>query len=497
MTAQTALPVSARATASSRSGLTASPRMQWTLLKGGLVFADSAALAGAISLAYLIRFKTGVPFLSTPEHSLAFYSSVAYWVLPVWLAIFALYRVYDPRYLFRGFQEYIRAVNGCALGMAAVVFVSFVDERLIISRGWLLLVWGLSVLLVCGTRFVARRLLWGLRSRGYLVTRAVIVGANEEGRALGEQFTSDSRSGAQVVGFVDDALAPGAPVVAGRAVLGSVEELEQVIRDLGIGEVIVASTALTREGLLDLYRRLGRLEGVEIRLSSGLYEILTTGVTVQEISCVPLMTPQRIRITGVDAVLKAALDYAGAFLGLLALAPFLGAIALLVKLNSPGPAFYRRRVLGRNGRPFDAFKFRTMVVDAETVLAADTQLKEAFEKGYKLKEDPRVTRTGRFLRRTSLDELPQLINVLRGEMSLVGPRMIAPEEAERFGKWQMNLLTVKPGITGPWQVEGRSDIPYEERVRLSMHYIRNYSLWLDLGILLRTAPAVLRARGAY
>src|SRR5260221_13976069 len=138
-----------------------------------------------------------------------------------------------------------------------------------------------------------------------------------------------------------------------------------------------------------------------------------------------------------------------------------------------------------------------MVVNSAQVLAADGELRASFEKGYKLKDDPRVTRIGRVLRRMSVDELPQLVNVLRGEMSLVGPRMIAPDEVIRYGKWQYNLLTVKPGITGPWQVRGRSDIPYDDRVRLSMHYIRNYTLWLDLEILLRTVPAVLQARGAY
>jgi lipopolysaccharide/colanic/teichoic acid biosynthesis glycosyltransferase len=154
-------------------------------------------------------------------------------------------------------------------------------------------------------------------------------------------------------------------------------------------------------------------------------------------------------------------------------------------------------VLGVSGRQFDAFKFRTMMVNAERrrreapISFADRRLR------LKSKEDPRITRVGRFLRRTSLDELPQLFNVLRGEMSLVGPRMIAPDERVRYGKWQHNLLTVKPGITGPWQVQGRGDIAYEERVRLSMHYVRNYSVWLDLEILARTVIVVLAGRGAY
>ncbi len=177
--------------------------------------------------------------------------------------------------------------------------------------------------------------------------------------------------------------------------------------------------------------------------------------------------------------------------------PFMLAIAVAVKLDSSGPVFYRRRVVGVGAKPFDALKFRTMHVDAEERLARDPELRRQFEQNYKLKNDPRVTRVGRLLRRTSLDELPQLFNVLLGQMSLVGPRMITSEERARYGKWRMNLCTVKPGITGLWQVSGRSDVGYEERVMLDMHYIRNFSIWLDLHLLWRTIPAVLKGHGAY
>ena len=207
------------------------------------------------------------------------------------------------------------------------------------------------------------------------------------------------------------------------------------------------------------------------------------------------MSLHKVRITGVDAVLKAVLDHGGAAIGLLLLSPLLLAIAIMVRLDASGPILFRRRVLGRNGRQFDALKFQTMISDrrsrAEPIHFMDRRRADKTER------DPRVTRIGRFLRRTSLDELPQLVNVLRGEMSLVGPRMIDPNEIERFGKWRLNLLTVKPGITGPWQVRGRATISYEERVRLNMEYIRDYSIWRDLEILLRTIPAVLRGEGAF
>jgi lipopolysaccharide/colanic/teichoic acid biosynthesis glycosyltransferase len=205
----------------------------------------------------------------------------------------------------------------------------------------------------------------------------------------------------------------------------------------------------------------------------------------------------KVRLTGLDVAMKTLLDYGLTAPRLIALSPLVLALALWVKFDSPGPIIYRRRVLGAGAREFDAFKFRTMHVNGDEILAQYPHLQEELRRNHKLKNDPRTTRVGRFLRKTSLDELPQLFNVLLGQMSLVGPRMISPPELEEYGKWGTNLLTVKPGITGLWQVSGRSDVSYEERVRLDMEYIRNYSVWLDLQILFQTLPAILRGRGAY
>jgi exopolysaccharide biosynthesis polyprenyl glycosylphosphotransferase len=470
---------------------------RWNLVMAALAAVDGVALVVAFLAAYALRFRAGIPFLATPPHNQEFYTTMAFWAIPVWLGVFALYRLYDRHYLFAGLQEYTRLVSGCTVGVLVLIVISFFDLTVFISRGWLLLVWIFSILSAGSARFVFRRLLRRLRVKGLLSTRTLIVGANEEGRALAEQFLGNPGSGTKVVGFVDDLCPAGAQVVGNLANLGGLSQLEEVVSHFGIADIVIAGTALSREGLLNVFRTLGQADGVEMRLSSGLFEVLTTGVTVQEVGGVPLMTPQRVRITGIDAAAKLALDYPVAGLCLLVLGPLLLLIALLVKWDSQGPALHRRRVLGRGGRLFDAYKFRTMVANANEVLAANKDLRQAFDAGFKLKADPRVTRVGRVLRRWSLDELPQLLNVLRGEMSLVGPRMIVPEEAPRYGKWQLNLLTVKPGITGPWQVQGRNDIPYDERVRLSMHYIRNYSIWLDLGILARTVYAVLRGKGAY
>jgi exopolysaccharide biosynthesis polyprenyl glycosylphosphotransferase len=224
---------------------------------------------------------------------------------------------------------------------------------------------------------------------------------------------------------------------------------------------------------------------------------MTTGLTVQEFAYVPLVGINPVRLTGMDQVLKTALDYCLTVPGLIVISPLLLLIALAIKLDSPGPVIHRRRVMGLNGRRMIVYKFRTMQVNGDEILRRYPELRQELARNHKLKGDPRVTRLGAFLRRTSLDELPQLFSVLKRDMSLVGPRMIAPEETEKYSKWDMNLLTVRPGITGLWQVSGRSEISYEERVRLDMHYIRNWTIWLDLQILFQTVPAVIKGRGAY
>jgi len=195
--------------------------------------------------------------------------------------------------------------------------------------------------------------------------------------------------------------------------------------------------------------------------------------------------------------LKALLDLAIVIPTLLLIWPLFVLLAIAVKLDSPGPIIHRRRVLGRDGRIFDAFKFRTMFVNGDEILAQHPKLKAELNKNYKLKCDPRVTCVGSFLRKFSLDELPQLFNVLAQDMSIIGPRIIAPDEISKYGQWGQTLLTVMPGLTGLWQVSGRSNTSYDDRVKLDMNYIDNWSVSMDIKILLKTIPAVMKGDGAY
>ena len=197
------------------------------------------------------------------------------------------------------------------------------------------------------------------------------------------------------------------------------------------------------------------------------------------------------------AGLKRLVDYAFVIPGLLIVWPILLLLAVAVKFDSPGPIIYRRRVLGRDGRVFDAFKFRTMYINGDEILAKHPQLQAELQENCKLKEDPRITRMGHFLRKYSLDELPQLFNVLIQDMSLIGPRIIAPDEIEKYGAYGPDLLAVMPGMTGLWQISGRSNTTYNKRVQLDMQYVHNWSVWMDIKILFKTLPAVMKGEGAY
>ena len=472
---------------------------QWTCYKWALLSLDLFMVVSAFYVAYLLRFETISNFFNPQAFvSIEYYRSLVKFSLLIWIFIFWVNGLYSSQNLLGGTREYERVFRSSSIGFLIIVIAGFLQPDLLIARGWLLMAWLFTFVFASFGRFLLRRLVYFSRRHGFFLTPAVIVGANQEGRWLAEQLLSWQTSGLHLVGFVDKKEPVSTPLFHNLVCLGSVDQLGEIINRYNIGEVILASSAIsTRDYLMEIFKKYGVSDSVNIRMSSGLYEVITTGLTVNEFAYVPLVYVNKVRLTGPDNFFKSVLDYLITVTGLILISPLLLIITLLVKLSSPGPILHRRRVLGINGKQFDALKFRTMVVDGEQVLARHPGLKEELEKNHKLKYDPRVTSVGAFLRKYSLDELPQLFNVLKREMSLVGPRMISPEEVAMYKQFDMNLLTVHPGITGLWQVSGRSDISYDERVRLDMYYIRNWSIWLDLQLLFQTIPAVLKGRGAY
>lgn len=472
---------------------------QWRLLTIALVVLDLVMISAGFLLAYFVRFDLNVPFFYSNEQSLAFifYLKLGAFLIPAWILIFWLSGLYSRQNILGGTREYSKLFNGTTVAMIVLIIVNFLVPEFILARGWLLLTWFFVFFLTAIGRFLTRRIVYYFRTKGYFLTPALIVGANEEARLLAEQFRNRRASGLHVMGFVADNVQIGTALLKDLCVLGSLSQLETLIRDLKVEEVIVTSSAISSEGILKIFRLLGVAEGVTLHLSSGLYEIITTGLQVQELASVPLVKVNKIRLTGIDQVLKFILDYSFSILAMALVIPLSVVFGILIKIDSKGPVFHRRRVMGVNGRTFDAFKFRTMYINGEEILDTYPELKEELAKEHKLKVDPRVTRVGRLIRKSSLDELPQFYNVLRREMSVVGPRMICPDEMQEYQHNGMNLLTVKPGITGLWQVSGRSDISYEQRVHLDMYYIRNWSIWMDIQVIFRTIPALITRRGAY
>jgi exopolysaccharide biosynthesis polyprenyl glycosylphosphotransferase len=462
-----------------------------------LVGGDAVALALAFIAAYGVRFyfdlpvfdDTGLPQIRQLESALL--------LIPLCLIVYALFQLYDWQYLLGGTQEYARIFNATTVIVTIIIVSSFAFPVVRISRGWIALCWLFGITAALLTRWLQRRIVYRLRRYGILTRRTLIVGADAEAIAIAEQLRGIPTCGAEIIGFVADAQPPGTVLTENLVVLGPLDHLPALVTSLDAQEIIVSTTALTRQQIINIFQDYAFSENIDVRLSSGLFEIFTTGVHIREIASVPLVSMNKVRLDPWESAIKTAMDYLVAAGMLIVLAPVMLAIALLVKRDSPGPILHRRRVVGRGGRVFDAFKFRSMYVNGHEILAAHPEMQAELQDAHKLKQDPRITPLGRILRRTSLDELPQLFNVLRGQMSLVGPRMITLEETQKYGKWRLNLLTVKPGITGLWQISGRSDVSYDQRVRLDMYYIRNYSIWLDLMILWRTIPAVLRGRGAY
>jgi exopolysaccharide biosynthesis polyprenyl glycosylphosphotransferase len=463
-----------------------------------LIVSDLVTLGAGFRIAYWIRFELGLPIfrLEFPP-TIGFYQLVVLVLAPVWLIIFALNGLYQEENLLGGPSEYSRVFRGTTIGLLVVTVAGFLEPELVVARGWLLLAWLLTACAVSIGRFLLRRMIYYLRRNGHFLAPALIVGAQAEGQSLAQQLRTWSTSGLRIVGFVDDGPAAGTRILGDLPILGAMSDLDDVIERHRIKELIISTSSLTRREMLSIFERYGFSENVNLRLSSGLFEIITTGLNVKEFAYVPLVGVNKVRLTGTDRILKAAMDLTLASLALIVAVPFLVLIAIAIKLDSPGALIYRRRVMGVNGKVFDAFKFRTMHVNGEKILDDLPHLREELIENFKLREDPRVTRVGAWLRKLSLDELPQLVNVLRREMSLVGPRMISPEEMEKYEPWGLNLLTVHPGITGIWQVSGRSNVSYEERVRMDMHYIRNWTIWMDLQLLFQTIPAVLRGTGAY
>jgi len=452
-----------------------------------MVLLDVFAVAAAAALAALVLSRFGQ--LGVPSNDRLGFLVVVLVGSALHPLVFVHQRLYVSRFITRSADEIRRVVYGTATGALGFVFVSFVLE-VETSRAWVIVAFVMTTSLVVVERRLVRNQFLSMRRLGFAMRDVVIVGSNSEGHALREMFERDASLGYRVAAIVDDRAddprGPGYPVE---------ETLDVVLRTRSSG-VVIATSALDIASTNRLVRQLIE-EGIHVELSSSLFDIASHRLTVRPLGRIPVVYVEPVKRDGWRQKAKRGFDLVVAAGLLIVTAPVLFIAAIAIKIDSPGPVIFRQQRIGRNGKPFALLKMRTMVKDAEQRLGEVTHLNEADGPLFKIRDDPRITRTGRWLRQLSIDELPQLINVLRSEMSMVGPRPALPGEVDYWDADLLNRLRVSPGITGMWQVSGRSDTSFEDYQRLDLYYVDNWSLVTDLTIVLRTLPAVLRRRGAH
>ncbi|MBB3083598.1 sugar transferase [Geodermatophilus sabuli] len=454
-----------------------------------IMLADVACALVAAAAGYLVRFG--------PDHTTA--AAASKWIallLPaVWLLAMLISRSYEERFLWNGPEEFRRVFFAAALLLAGVATVAW-GLRLDVARGFVVIALPLAAGLTLVQRYAQRKRLHHLRRQGRFLQTTLLVGHVGGVAALHDQMIREAYQGYRVIGCCLPSPRPGQDF-DGIPVLGALDEVVAVVERYEVDTVAVLPSPELDGAAL---RRLGwDLENTraELLLAPAVSEIVGPRVRIRPVCGLPLMHMERPELRGIRRLTKDVFDRAGAALALLTLSPLLLGLALAVKLSSTGPVLFTQERVGRAGRPFRMLKFRSMQVGADGMVDRMAERNDGNGVLFKQKDDPRVTRVGRVMRRHSLDELPQLFNVLRGEMSLVGPRPPLPSEVALYGLDMRRRFLVKPGLTGLWQVSGRSDLSWDDSVRIDLRYVENWSLTFDLMILCKTLRAVVRGSGAY
>jgi exopolysaccharide biosynthesis polyprenyl glycosylphosphotransferase len=446
------------------------------------VYTDVAAVSAAWLGSWALRDAlTGT---LGPVNAFETYVQALPLIVPPWILSCWFFGIYASARGFTVIEEIRALLRGALLGLLVVSTLGFFFRELEFGRSVVLLAAGASTLLQGASRALFRRLERRLRASGLHDVRTLIVGGGASGIRLFQRIADHPEIGYRVVGFVDDAGAR-APASATRPVLGGLRDLRRLVESERIDEVVVAIPSLEHARLLSLVLDCEGT-GAAFRMVTGLFDVLTSSSPVDLVDDLPLVHLGGRRASRLYAPAKRAFDLALASAAAVVALPLLAWCALRIRLDSPGPVFFTQTRIGKDGRPFRMWKLRTMRADAEAYARAPS------ERG-----DSRVTRYGAWLRATSLDELPQLWNVLRGDMSLVGPRPEMPFIVETYDDWQRRRLMARPGLTGLWQILGRKDLPMHENLQYDFYYLHNRSFLFDLSILIRTLVAVFTARGAF
>lgn len=501
-----------------------STRRQWRVAETVfMIVLDIVLILMACYLAYRLRFKTLIdyPVLVWFKTQIFGYASsaaadnsknqqfsnfVLLWIGVVagLVIIFASRRLYHIRLTGNWFRQVWTIISSTTIGAAFLITYFFffqnpnqdyLNPLVPNSRLLIPFIWFASIIVLCLGRLIVSGFMGMLYRMGIGETRVLVVGSGRLGKMVMQCLAASPNLGFSVVGFLHDMTEP--PSDFGRfKMLGTIDDIGMVIRSMQVDEVIIALPSHMNKHALRSVKLCERL-GASFKLIPDVYELNLSRIDMESIEGIPLLGVRQISLNTPQRIITRLIDIVIASLGMLLGSPVYLLLALAVKLSSPGPIIYKQERVGLNEHHFEMLKFRSMYRDADQRLAHLLNQNEAQGPIFKMKADPRVTPVGRFIRRTSLDELPQLFNVLKGEMSLVGPRPPLPREVAQYQEWQKGRLAIKPGCTGLWQVRGRSNISFDEGILMDIYYIENWSLRLYIQILVRTIPAVLFSRGAY
>ncbi len=476
------------------------PRRQVIMPPWLLPVLDLVLTFVAFALAYIARYELTI-FRPVLDPSTAAFTPY----LP-YAAVYAamLYLIYQGNGLYRvvrgrsWMEEVYIIVNGVTSATVILLAMFFVFQPLVTSRLMLVYVAAITIVLLATLRMIYRMILAHLRSKGIGVQRVLIVGVGETGQAVLRVMMARKDLGYRVVGYVDDNPDRGNVDLGRVKGLGNLENLRSTIRRHQVDLVVITLPWSYHDRILSLVRT-SRRAGAEVRAVPDVFQLNLKQVQIENLDGIPLLGigGGERRITGTNRLLKRAIDLGLILLAMPVLLMVFAATAAAIRLEGPGPVLYKARRVGEGGKEFDMLKFRSMIPDAEKYRQQLIEASGEDPRHPKIKNDPRITRVGAFIRATSIDELPQIINVLRGEMSLVGPRPPTPEEVQLYEPWHRQRIQAIPGLTGLWQISGRSDVPFDEMCLLDIYYVENWSIRLDIQILIMTLPHVVLRRGAY
>ncbi|MFC1496507.1 sugar transferase [Candidatus Margulisiibacteriota bacterium] len=431
-------------------------------------------------MAYYLRFNllTFLPTDLVPGFDL--YLSGIIFITILWLAVFNLVGFYKEKRGLQLIDELAKIFAGVTLASILLFSLLFLYRSFWFSRLLIVNAWWISFVLIGFSRIALSAFQQYLYSCGIKIKRVLILGHDEMAQFIFSKLEKNKALGYVPVGYVDP----------------DTVEIKQKIELEEIDELIITTSNLSHQRILDIITECEVLN-IGFKIVPGILELMASRVDVDEVAGIPLVTISEIGLSGIKALVKRSFDIIFSSVLLIILTPLFLIVALLIKLDSVGPVLYCQDRVGKDGRRFNCYKFRSMVVGADKLKESMLEQSDVDGHIFKIKADPRMTKFGNLIRKFSIDELPQLYNVLVGEMSLVGPRPPLPKEVKKYSTWHKKRLRVTPGITGLWQVSGRSHLPFEDMIRLDIYYIENWSLWLDIKILFKTIPVVLIGSGAY